>query len=327
MRRMSIVFTIIIIFGIFVISSICFAGSATLKWKPNTESDLAGYRIYYGTSSRSYGPFVSVDKNATQYTVENLQEGNTYYFALTAVDSSGNESGYSEEVSKTIPASNSSPPPSSSTPPSSSSPPSNSGSHKGDEKDNSPVIEILSPKITKRFITKAASISLSGTAKGSNIIARVTWNGPNGSGGTATGTSEWIISNIPLNIGWNKIGIKAIDSAGNEGIKVVRIRRTPSAGEDTVTPELNINKPKTVQGVYRTHERLCRIEGTASDNQGIAKITWVNTRTGKRGTANGTTSWVISDLLLNKGENLIRIIAWDVSGNRSEKRLTIDFTP
>jgi len=84
------------------IPALALAGSATLHWQANTEPDLAGYRIYYGTSSRSYGPYIPVDKNTTSYTINNLTEGQTYYFALTAVDTSGNESGYSQEVSKSI---------------------------------------------------------------------------------------------------------------------------------------------------------------------------------------------------------------------------------
>ena len=92
----------LIIFIIFAIPGLAIAGSATLHWQPNTESDLAGYRIYYGTSSRSYGPYISVGKNTTSYTLNNLTEGQTYYFAVTAVDTSGNESAYSQEVSKTI---------------------------------------------------------------------------------------------------------------------------------------------------------------------------------------------------------------------------------
>ena len=93
-------------FAILIISLVfpchVLAGSATLHWQANTEPDLAGYRIYYGTSSRSYGSYIPVDKDTTSYTIKNLTEGRTYYFALTAVDTSGNESGYSQEVWKTI---------------------------------------------------------------------------------------------------------------------------------------------------------------------------------------------------------------------------------
>jgi hypothetical protein len=82
--------------------SMVLADSATLHWQANTESDLAGYRVYYGVQSRSYGPYIPTAKTVTSYTLNGLTPGKTYYFALTAVDTSGNESGYSREVSKTI---------------------------------------------------------------------------------------------------------------------------------------------------------------------------------------------------------------------------------
>jgi hypothetical protein len=84
------------------------AGSATLIWNAPTTNvdgtlltDLSGYNVYYGTSSGSYDHVEHVG-DSTTYTVYNLKEGQTYYFALTAYDFSGNESEYSNEVYKTI---------------------------------------------------------------------------------------------------------------------------------------------------------------------------------------------------------------------------------
>ena len=45
--------------------ALALAGSAILHWQPNSEPDLAGYRIYYGITSRSYGPYIPVGKNVT----------------------------------------------------------------------------------------------------------------------------------------------------------------------------------------------------------------------------------------------------------------------
>jgi hypothetical protein len=73
----------------------------TLKWLPNTEPDLGGYRVYCGTTSKTYTINISVAKLLTA-TVPNLQSG-TYYCAVTAYDSNNNESGFSQEVSKVIP--------------------------------------------------------------------------------------------------------------------------------------------------------------------------------------------------------------------------------
>ena len=91
------------VFGLsllFFLGGVCsaFGGAATLNWTANEESDLNEYRVYYGESSRNYGPYIPVS-SGTQYTVEGLENGKTYYFAVTAVDTSGNESGFSREVS------------------------------------------------------------------------------------------------------------------------------------------------------------------------------------------------------------------------------------
>ncbi|VAX33570.1 hypothetical protein MNBD_NITROSPIRAE01-1408 [hydrothermal vent metagenome] len=85
---------------LFVLNPHVFAGSAILSWDANSESDLSGYKVYFGTSSGSYGTPTTVG-NVTTYTVPDLNTG-TYYFAVTAFDTSGNESGFSTEVSKTL---------------------------------------------------------------------------------------------------------------------------------------------------------------------------------------------------------------------------------
>lgn len=75
------------------------AASVTLAWDPpSTSVSLAGYKVYYGTSSRNYTQSVNAGNTAT-YTVSGLSEGTTYYFVTTAYDVAGNESGYSNEVS------------------------------------------------------------------------------------------------------------------------------------------------------------------------------------------------------------------------------------
>ncbi len=74
------------------------AATFTLQWDPNTEPDLAGYKLHYGTSSGTYTTHIDVG-NVTTYDVAGLQDGVTYYFAVTARDTEGNESGYSNEVS------------------------------------------------------------------------------------------------------------------------------------------------------------------------------------------------------------------------------------
>jgi hypothetical protein len=81
--------------------------AVTLNWQAPTENvdgsaltDLAGFRIYYGSGSRDYSDMVDVvDTSAVTETL-NLISGD-YYVAMTALDQDGNESAYSNEVLKT----------------------------------------------------------------------------------------------------------------------------------------------------------------------------------------------------------------------------------
>ncbi len=83
---------------LFVSITNSFAAQVTLTWNTNNEDDIAGYKIYYGNSSRNYNSIVDVG-NQTSYTISNLVDGNTYFFASTAYDINGNESGFSKEIS------------------------------------------------------------------------------------------------------------------------------------------------------------------------------------------------------------------------------------
>ncbi|MBN1672562.1 MAG: fibronectin type III domain-containing protein [Kiritimatiellae bacterium] len=90
------------------------AATAIATWDPNSESDLAGYRLYWGPASRGSATNVTqfsypnqqqtgVSTNPTA-TVSGLLASTTYYFAVTAFDTSNNESLYSLEVPFTVPA-------------------------------------------------------------------------------------------------------------------------------------------------------------------------------------------------------------------------------
>jgi len=78
-------------------------GTATLAWNRNPESNVSGYRIYYGTKAGSYSQVLDVG-NQVQAEVSNLAPGNIYYFVVTAYNSSGDESLPSSEVFKAMPA-------------------------------------------------------------------------------------------------------------------------------------------------------------------------------------------------------------------------------
>lgn len=80
--------------------------SVTFLWDANTETDLAGYRLYQSTTSGQYvlgeGNQVAVISAGIEtVTLPNVPDG-TFFWVLTAYDTSDNESGPSNEVSATL---------------------------------------------------------------------------------------------------------------------------------------------------------------------------------------------------------------------------------
>jgi len=66
--------------------------------EPISLSEIAGYKVYFGTEKRHYPKSVNIrDGSATGYTFKNLSAG-TYHFALTTYDTAGRESQYSTEI-------------------------------------------------------------------------------------------------------------------------------------------------------------------------------------------------------------------------------------
>jgi fibronectin type 3 domain-containing protein len=185
-----------------LIPSLLIAGSARVSWQANTEPDLQEYRVYTGTVSRTYGTPVPAGK-ATSYTVNNLQEGLTYFFAVTAMDTSGNESGFSQEVSKTI-----------------------ADTH-------APTVALTSPTTGTTYETPLGTLDLRGTAADNVGVVVVRWSNSRGSSGTANGTTTWSVSGITLAQGQNTITVTARDQAGNEGTYTLTATYNPP---DTTAP-------------------------------------------------------------------------------------------
>ena len=78
-------------------AQIGYGASINVIWDSNEEADLSGYKIYYRTSSGNYGSPIDVGK-VTSFELSGLIEGITYYMALTAYDTSSNESEKTDEV-------------------------------------------------------------------------------------------------------------------------------------------------------------------------------------------------------------------------------------
>jgi hypothetical protein len=71
--------------------------SVTVAWDANTETDLAGYKVYVGLNPRDYIRMEDVG-NKLEYEITGLLTDTTYYLAATAYDEQKNESAYSKEL-------------------------------------------------------------------------------------------------------------------------------------------------------------------------------------------------------------------------------------
>ncbi len=83
-------------------SSVLAVSSVTLAWDAIPGDHIAGYRLYYGVAHRTYTNLLAIG-NLTRATIPGLVEGTTYFFAVTATDTSGVESGFSSEISYAVP--------------------------------------------------------------------------------------------------------------------------------------------------------------------------------------------------------------------------------
>ena len=111
---------IVLVVGLMLFCTPAFGQSAVASWNPvtvdinNDPETIAYYTLYWGTSTRPGGvihpsdgsftyDFIQDVGNVTQYQVDNLTNGDTYYFSVVAVDLGGNVSDYSSETSYVVP--------------------------------------------------------------------------------------------------------------------------------------------------------------------------------------------------------------------------------
>ena len=91
-----------LVFFLGISSGLTLAKSFSLDWSPSPSPEVAGYTVYYGTTSEAYGMHLDAGTNISA-TVSGLPGGRIYFFAVSAYDPDGMESDPSNEISFSVP--------------------------------------------------------------------------------------------------------------------------------------------------------------------------------------------------------------------------------
>ena len=191
------------------------AASVLLEWDPSTDADLAGYRVYYQANSHAI-PFQGTDAlegnapveggNSTTATISGLDPGTSYYFAVTAYNSAGLESVYSNivEIKESV----------------------------------APSISIAAPAANSSV---NGTVSVSATATDNVGVARVRFF-LDGAPAMETAASPYLFSLdiSALTPGMHFVSAKAFDASGNEGTSN---EVTFAVAGDTVMPTVSLVVP------------------------------------------------------------------------------------
>ncbi len=104
---------------------------------------------------------------------------------------------------------------------------------------------------------------------------------------------------------------------GSGGLSILRLK-------DVDKPTVAITTP-TTNTAYPTTNAQLTLGGTATDLQGVVRVTWENDR-GGGGVAQGTTAWTIPNLQLAAGINVLTVTAEDAQGNLARDSITVTAT-
>ena len=186
-----------------------------------------------------------------------------------------------------------------------------------------PSVTIQSPVASATYATVVGTITISGTASDASGVASVTWANSTGGSGTALGTATWTAGPIPLQTGSNllTVTVHGLDAKTQSAQLQVSYQPSPvSSTPDTTAPTLNITSP-SASSVYTSASSIV-FSGTASDNVGVASVSW-NSSTYGSGAAIGTTQWSTPSIPLIDGMNTVTITAKDAAGNSSWRAVQV----
>ena len=259
-----------------------FAASVALDWDPSTDTDLAGYRVYYQANSAAI-PFSGAGAaegsapidvaNTLSATINGLDPANSYYFAVTAYNNSGAESVYSNvvEIKESVP----------------------------------PAVSFTSPTGSTSV---TGIIPVTATATDNQSVARVEFylNGALQSTDTAAPYAfNWNTSS--LSTGLYTLSAKAFDAAGNVGQSEVLVAVTG----DTTPPAVVISGPGNNARVNGT----VTISASATDNIGVTKMELYDNGAMIFAGNQTPVSYNWDSLTAGNGSHVLTAKAYDAAGN------------
>lgn len=276
---------------VFLITAAGNAATVQLQWDPNSEPDLAGYKIYYKADSPSL-PFDGVGAvegaspvdvhNITTATINGLDPNHSYNFAITAYNTEGVESSYSNIVSISESA--------------------------------APVIGISSPLSGSNV---AGTVSINVSASDNVGVAKVEYF----LNGTLVGSD----SSAPYLYSWNtlaatpgsySIAAKAYDAAGNIGnSEIVSV----TVINDVTAPSVSFAYPANSSTVSGTVD----VSVNASDNVAVSMVEFYENGV-LTAAVNGSPykySWNTSNEV--NGQVALLAKAYDSKGNVSQSSINV----
>jgi hypothetical protein len=117
-----------------------------------------------------------------------------------------------------------------------------------------------------------------------------------------------------------------LGACGTNTVEPTSSNTPASAPSDTTAPTVSIVLPSAT-GSYSTTSSAVSLSGTASDNVGVASVSWRNAANGAGGSTSGTGSWSVASVGLVSGVNTITVTARDAAGNSGSATLAVTYTP
>ncbi len=133
---------------------------------------------------------------------------------------------------------------------------------------------------------------------------------------------ELLHASIPLSADCNVNSVSDFCDIANGTSQDLNSDAIPDECEtDLIPPTVTVTSP-TSAPTYATSNSTMNLGGSSSDNVAVSQVVWTN-NLGGSGTADGTTSWSITNIALQPGTNVLTVTAHDAAGNTAQDVLSV----